>query len=168
MRSDRLRLPPLAALAVLGAIALAGCATAEAEPGAGKFLRAHEGEVRHTAEVTKTVEADVAGLSRPPSTAQLQALALAIHHARRAYLAAASWAVSENGEEEDIVHAEQELNEAAGAMLKAFTELRVYTQARRPAALAIAHVRIAEGRENWNQGITHLWYLAHRSGAPTI
>jgi hypothetical protein len=157
----------LPALIAAGAMLLMGCGTA-VEGGAETFRREHGAEARSAAAAIGNLSAGIAALGANPSTAQLEAVALEQHRARRRLLAAVSWTQLENGEEEGVSQAEREIHEAAGALLKAMTELRIYTQTRSPAALAAYRRQFAGGREYWNQGISQLWHIAKSSGPPTI
>lgn len=157
----------LAPLLLAGTIALAGCG-ATAEPGSDRFYREHSVEARSTAASIGAASAAVAALGTTPSKAQLEALALDAHRARRDLLAAVGWTVIEDGEEEGVSQATREIHEGAGALLKAMSELRLYTQNRSPAALAAYRHELSGGREYWNQGISQLWYVSKKSDPPRI
>ncbi len=161
--------PPrrLAPLLAIGALVLAGCGTTT-EKGSETFIREHSAEAGQAAGAVRAVTADVDGLSARPSAAALAAVVLAQHRTRRDLLAASKWTVSENGEEEGVSQAEKELNEATGALLQAMTDIRIYAEDRRPVALVHYRKELALGREYWDQGITQLWFVAHRAGAPKI
>jgi hypothetical protein len=151
----------------MAATALVGCG-ATTERGSEAFYREHSGEAARTAEATRALADEVAGLPAKPSAAQLEALAVEEHRTRRDLLAAAKWTVAENGEEEGVSQAEKEIYEATGALLKAMSDIRLYAQTRRPADLVGYRIEQASGREYWNQGITELWYVAHKSAPPKI
>jgi len=163
-RGHHLSLP---ALIAGGALALAGCG-ATTERGSESFYREHAGEAGQTAAAVRALAADVMRLPASPSRAALEALAVKEHHARRELLGVSKWVVSESSEEEGVSQAEKEIEEATGALLQAGTDIRIYAHDRRPVALANYRKQLALGREYWNQGITELWFVAHRTGAPRI
>ncbi len=146
---------------------MAGCG-AIAEPGAETFYTQHGREADRASRAVALVAADLSALPTRPSHANLEALATAASTARRTLLAAADWQVSENGEEEDVSQAEIEINEGAGAMLKAMAAIQQYAGAQSRAALALYRNDLNGGREHWNQGMAELWRLLRRSHPPTI
>jgi hypothetical protein len=156
-----------APLLAIVAIVLAGCG-ATTEPGSDKFYREHSAEARSAAASIAAASAELAALSKTPSKTQLEALALGAHRARRDLLAVVGWTVIEDGEEEGVSQATREIHEGAGALLKAVSELRLYSQNRSPAALAAYRHELPGGREYWNQGITQLWYISKRADPPKI
>ena len=157
----------LVALIGITVTVLSGCGTA-VEQGADGFRREHGAEARSAATAIGRLTAAVGALGGNPSAAQLESVELQQHLARRRLLAAASWTQLENGEEEGVSQAEREIHEAAGALLRAMTSIRLYTQTRSPAALAAYRQQFAAGREYWNQGISQLWHIAKVPGAPTF
>ncbi|HMD56476.1 MAG TPA: hypothetical protein VKG82_03285 [Solirubrobacteraceae bacterium] len=163
-RANRLHL----AVAILGALAVSGCASSSAQPGADVFYREHAGEAARAAAATRTVQAAVSRLSRPPTQTQLEQLSLDARRGRRDVVPASEWSVTENGEEEDVSQAELELNEGATAFLMAMAALRAYARAPRQSELAVYEDQLAHGRERWDQGIRQLWYLAHQPNPPTV
>ena len=162
-----LRRSRLVAAAVGASILLGGCG-ATVERGAGAFQREHGAEARQTAQAVNGVSSAVAALGAAPSGAQLEALLLAQHRARRRLLAADDWTPLEDGEEEGVSQAEREIHEGAGSLLRAMTDIRLYAASRRPGELAAYRQAFAGGREYWNQGISELWRVAKLSGPPTI
>lgn len=163
----RLRSTNLVALIGVAAIVLTGCG-ATVERGADTFQREHGVEARGAAQALHGVSAAVAVLGTTPTRAQLETVALEVHRAHRKLLAADDWTPLEDGEEEGVSQAEREIHEGAAALLKAMTDLRLYTQSNSPAALKAYRQDLAGGREYWNQGIRQLWYIAKLSGPPTI
>ncbi len=157
----------IAAALAGAAILLAGCGTA-AEPGSATFLREHGAEARRAAAAVTALSAAVEALPAKATRAQLEALALATHGAHRALLAAANWNVTENGEEEGVSQAEKEIHEGAEALLDAEADARLYALRGRPASLIGFRHELAAGREYWDQGISQLWYVAKKPGAPKI
>ena len=157
-----------AAAALLAAVALAGCATGSADPGADGFVRVHAAAAQRAAAAASALQAGVASLSRPPSASQLQALEVQARRARREIVPATEWDVNESGEEEDLSQAELELNEGAGSLMSASAALRAYARDPSASRLALYESELAHGRERWNQGVRQLWYLAHRAGPPTV
>jgi len=157
----------LTPLLAVGAIALTGCG-ATTERGSEAFYREHAGEAAEAAAATRALAANVAGLPATPSAKALEALAVDEHRTRRDLLAAAKWTVIESTEEEGVSQAEKEISEATGALLKAMTDIRIYTHDRRPVALADYNKELALGREYWDQGISELWHVAHKTAPPKI
>jgi hypothetical protein len=157
----------LATIAAATAIGMAGCGTI-AEPGAETFYTQHGGEAGRASSAVAHVTAHLATLPTRPSHANLEALAVAASIARRNLLAAANWPVSENGEEDGVSQAELEINEGAGAMLKAMTAIHQYAGTESRAALMLYRVDLNGGRERWNQGMAELWRLLRKSHPPTI
>jgi hypothetical protein len=157
----------LATIVVAIAIGMVGCG-ATAEAGAETFYTQHGGEAGRASRAVALVAAHLATLPTRPSRANLEALALAASTARRTLLAAANWTVSENGEEEGVSQAELEINEGAGAMLKAMTAIRRYSGTESQAALVLYRHDLNGGRERWNQGMAELWHLLRRPHPPTI
>ncbi len=166
MHRPRQRLA-LATIVAAIAIGMAGCG-ATAEPGAETFYTQHGGEAGRASRAVAHVAAYLATLPTRPSHANLEALAVAAGSARRTLLAAANWPVSENGEEENVSQAELEINEGAGAMLKAMTAIRQYAGTESRAALMLYRVDLNGGRGRWNQGMAELWRLLRKSYPPTI
>jgi hypothetical protein len=74
----------------------------------------------------------------------------------------------EGAEEEDLPRAETEATEAAGELASATSALQAYARAPSAAALASAQSELARGREQWNESISQLWYLAHASSPPIV
>jgi len=163
--------PPhrLALVTIVAAIAIGmvGCG-ATAEPGAETFYTQHGDEAGRASRAVALVAAHLATLPTRPSHANLEALAVAASIARRTLLAAANWPVSENGEEEGVSQAEREINEGAGALLKAMTAIHQYADTENRAALVLYRDDLKGGREGWNQGMAELWRLLRRSHPPTV
>jgi hypothetical protein len=156
-----------ASLMILATLLVGGCG-ATAEPGAETFYREHAGEARRAASSLAALQAAVGALGANPSGPQLEALALQVHRAHRALLAAVNWTPAENGEEEGVSQAEKEIHEGAQALLAATGELRLYALKRNPASLVAYRRQLGAGSEYWNQGIRELWYVAKRPDAPKI
>ena len=55
----------------------------------------------------------------------------------------------------------------ANDLAAAISALRAYARAPSAAGLARYQSELPHGREEWNQGISQLWYLAHKSNPPT-
>jgi hypothetical protein len=140
--------------------------------GASTFRGDHGAAAARVAAATKDVEADVARLSSHPSSAQLLDLAHAAALARRELVAAGEWAVAgqgeEGAEEEDVPRAETQVTEAATEMAGAMTALQGYARAPSTAALSRYASKLAPARQQWDEGISQLWFLAHAAGAPTV
>jgi hypothetical protein len=157
-----------AAAAVTGALGLAACSTGSADPGANVFVSEHVAATQKAAATVVALERAVAGLSRTPGPAELQALDVQARRARRDIAPASEWEVTESGEEEDLSQAELELNEGADSLLGASAALRAYARSPAPQPLARYRSDLARGREHWNQGVRQLWYLAHRPRPPFV
>jgi hypothetical protein len=164
----------LGAMAGLAA-ALAGCASSSIQTDATVFVSEHAGAAERAAAVIKTVEADASRLSSPPSNGQLERLARAAAAAHSNVVQASEWDVAKAGEggeegaeEEDLPRAETEAAEGANELAHAMSALQAYVRAPSAAALARYDGELAHGREQWDESITQLWYLAHASGPPII
>jgi len=154
--------------AVASCIALAGCAGAGAEPGAATFVRDHAVALAPAAAAVRRAEAQAAGLQLPLRDAQRTPLVHAAALARRSVVGVSEWSVDEKGQEEDLEQAEREVTEGAARLVNAMAALQVYTASPSSASLARYSAELARGREQWNQGIGQLWYLAHRADPPRI
>jgi hypothetical protein len=140
--------------------------------GASTFRGDHGAAAARVAAATKTVEADVARLASHPSSAQLLLLARAAALARRELVAAGEWDVpgqgEEGAEEEDVPRAATQVTEAANEMAGAMAVLQGYAHTPSTAALARYESKLAPARQQWDEGISQLWFLAHAAGAPTV
>jgi hypothetical protein len=139
--------------------------------GASTFRGDHGAAAVRVAAATKSVEADVARLSSHPGSTQLLLLGRAAALAHRELVAAGEWAVAgqgeEGAEEEDVPRAETQVTEAATEMAGAMTALQGYARAPSTAALARYASKLVPARQQWDEGISQLWFLAHAAGAPT-
>lgn len=167
MRLVRLRrgLLPLAALA---ALALGGCASTAAEPGAGTFYSQHHGAAVGAATAVRAMESRLAATPSGATRAQRAPLEAAALRAKRRMVPASEWAGPERGEEENLQQAETEVSEAAQDVLKAVRSLRRYARTGSASSLSSYRSQMVTAREKWNEGITQLWYLAHQHDPPTI
>jgi hypothetical protein len=140
--------------------------------GASAFREVHGAAAARVAAATKAIEVEVARLGGDPDSARLVPLGRAAAEARRALVVASEWDVAgageEGAEEEDVPRAESQVTEGASELAGALYALRAYTRAPSAAALARFERRLAPARQQWNEGISQLWYLSHASGAPTL
>lgn len=127
------------------------------------------------AAATNAVELRASRLSGAPASAsQLKRLARAAASARRAAVYAGEWSVAAGGEgggveeEEDLPRAETQVTEGANELARAVAALQAYARAPSAAALARYQNRLASAREEWDEGISEIWHLAHRSNPPTV
>jgi hypothetical protein len=171
VRSSRPQLG-LALIAVLAALAVAGCAAGSPQTGAKTFLDEHAGAAARLATSTKLVEAQIARLPSTPTRSQMALLARAATQARPALQAASEWSVAgageEGAEEEDVPRAETQVTEAAGELAAVMSALESYARAPSASALARNQSKLSAARGQWNEGISQLWYLAHSSHPPTL
>jgi hypothetical protein len=160
---------------IVATLVLSGCASSSIQTDASAFVAEHEITAARAATATEIVEAQLSRLPASPSASQLRELAGAAAQAHRDAVRASDWSVASSGEggeegaeEEDLPRAETEATEAANDLAKAMSELLTYT--RRPTAGTLARYesRFAHGREVWDESISQLWYLAHRSRPPTV
>jgi hypothetical protein len=149
-------------------VLFAGCASTGAEPGASAFFTAHAAAARSAATAADAAQAEFSKLSPAPTAMQLEALTRAAATAHRDLVIVSEWNTLQGGEEEDLQQSEIEVTEGATHLAGAMAALRIYASAPRRAALARYRSELAFGRSRWNEGIVQLWYLAHRSGAPTV
>jgi hypothetical protein len=162
----------LGALAAVTALGLAGCASSSTQTAATAFIHEHGGAAARAAAATKALELDVSRLSSAPTRSQLQRLARAAAEGRRDVVQAGEWNVTEGGEEgaeeEDLPRAEHETTEGASELANATSAAQAYARTPTAAALARYQRELARGREQWNEGISQLWYLGHRANPPTV
>jgi hypothetical protein len=168
-----------ARLAILGVgvalLALGGCGSSDIQTDANVFVGEHGTTAARAAAGVRAVDRELDLLSRPPTRAQLRRLGQAAARARRSALRAGEWDVSKNTEggeegveEEDLPRSETEATTAANELARAMSELEVYVRAPTGPALAAFRGKLAHAKELWNESITQLWFLAHRSGAPNV
>jgi hypothetical protein len=163
--------PRLGALLAL-ALACAGCAAGSPQTGAKSFYEEHATAATAVAAATRALEAEVSRLAAPPTRSQLATLARAVSQAHTSLEQVSGWRIAgqgeEGAEEEDVPRAETQVAEGAEELLGATSALGSY--ARAPSATTLAHYnsRLANGRISWNEGISQLWYLAHRSTPPKL
>jgi hypothetical protein len=167
--------PRLASLVAVAAVALAGCASTSIQTDATTFHKEHAASAAQVAATVKAVAGEVAQLSGPPTHAQLQRLARAAARAHRIVAQAGEWDVANSGEggeegveEEDLPRAETEATEGANQLAGAISALQTYVRAPSAAVLDEYQSKLARGREQWDESITQLWYLAHESSPPTV
>jgi hypothetical protein len=136
------------------------------------FRAEHGAEAARVATATKALEGQVARLRGDPRRSQLELLGRGAAQARRVLVAASEWDVAgagqEGAEEEDVPRAETQVTEGASELAGAMTALQSYARAPSATALARVEQKLAPARQQWNEGISQLWYLAHASGAPTL
>jgi hypothetical protein len=156
-------------MATLAVLTFAGCAPGQVQMDATAFVNEHVAAATRASAAAKAVEAQVSRLSRPPTGTQLERLARIAAEGRRNVVQVGEWNVAAEGvEEEDLPRAEAEVTEGANDLTDAMSALKVYARALSAAALARYVSELAHGREQWNGGISQLWYLAHRSNPPTV
>jgi hypothetical protein len=162
-------------MAAVAALALAGCASSSIQTDAGTFYEEHAAAARRAAAATGAVADDVSRLPSPPSPSQLQQIVPAAAQARRDDVQAGEWNIAKSGEggeegaeEEDLPRAETEATEAADALAGAMSALQTYIRAPSAAALAGYQSKLAHGREQWDESVTQLWFLAHKHGPPLV
>jgi hypothetical protein len=160
------------ALAAVVALGLSGCASSSVQTSAGAFIGEHGGGAVRAAAAAKAVEVEVSRLSRSPTRSQLQKLARAAGEGHRSAVQAGEWNVSEGGEEgaeeEDLPRSEHEVIEGADELANAMAAVQTYARAPSAAALARYRSALARGREQWNEGVSQLWYLGHKHNPPTV
>lgn len=164
----------LCLLAIVG-IALSGCASSSIQDDATTFLDQHGAAATRLAAASRLVEAEV---SRHPDLAtarQLETLGRATAQARRQVVQAGEWNIASSGEggeegleEEDLPRAETEITEAADELARAFSSLQTFVRRRSQPALSRYRTDLERGREQWDESISQLWHLAHRSAPPTV
>jgi hypothetical protein len=162
-------------LAVAAGLALAACASSSIQTDAVTFLDEHGREAVRDAQATRSVEAGASGLTRSTSRPKVHLLSRTAEIARRADVEAGEWNLANAGEggeegleEEDLPRAEVETTEAAGELATAMTALQAYLRTSAPDSLDRYRTELARGRERWNESVTQLWHLAHRSSPPTL
>jgi hypothetical protein len=159
-------------MAVLAGVPLAGCASGSPQTGAATFRGEHGAAAARLTASTRAVVGELAALAPTPTRAQLARLAQAASEAHGELVKASEWNVAgrgeEGAEEEDVPRAETQVTEGAGEAAGAMSALQTYTRAPSAAALASYRSKLANGRTEWDEGISQLWYLAHASDPPTL
>lgn len=108
-------------------------------------------------------------LASPPTEHQLTRVARAAQEAnKRIDEARSGWTVTESGEEEELSTIETQLTEGSDELKNAMAALVTYAGNPNAAALMPYTMHIKSGREQWNEGISQLWYLTKRSKPPTV
>jgi hypothetical protein len=145
-------------IALAGALLLAGCSDTSPQTSAAGFLEEHSRAAAHLAQMTRAVAAEVGGLDGAGSPSQLTRLARAASETHAYAVAASEW----------NIRASSQVAEGAGEVAKAMAYLKTYV--RTPRTLALRHYKgsLANARIDWNEGIAHLYFLAHRAHAPTL
>lgn len=140
--------------------------------GASAFHDEHAAAAVRLAAALKQVEADVSRLSSSPTRSQLGPLAQAAGEAHGNVAQAGKWSVAgqgeEGAEEEDVPRAETQVAEGADELANAMSSLQAYARAPSAGTRARYERELAAGRTEWNEGIFQLWFLAHKSNAPTV
>jgi hypothetical protein len=155
-------------------VGLAGCSSSTSVGGeASSFLREHASAATGTAAAARAVESEVARLSsRGSGSEALARLAREASRAHRAAVQASEWspaAGSEAGsEEENLERAEAQVTEGAEELARATAAIEGYARARGAAARARYASEMAHAREQWNEGVAQLWFLARRRNPPTL
>lgn len=164
--------PPLAVIAVIAGVVLAGCASGSPQTGAVAFRDEHAVAAARVATAAKTVALEISRLAATPTRTQLTLLARDAAQAQRDAAQADEWSVAgrgeEGAEEEDVPRAETQVTEGAGELAAAMSAAQAYARAPSTAPLAQYRSRLAGGQTQWNEGIAQLWYLAHASDPPTV
>ncbi len=169
------RLTLLAALACATGVALAGCASSSIQTDATAFLDEHGSAAVRITEANRSVEAAASRLTTPTSSSKRSLVSRAAEKARRGDVQAGEWDLASSGEggeegfeEEDLPRSETEATAAANELGRAMSALEGYLRNRSADALARYHSELGRGREQWDESITQLWHLAHRSNPPTL
>jgi hypothetical protein len=158
----------IGALTVVGALALAGCGSTGAEPGAAAFVNEHAAVALRAGGEAKAVEAAMARSSEALDAKQQAQLVLDAAKAHRDMAAASEWDDAEGGMEENLQQAEAESIEGASHLVIAMAAARDYASGHGAGALSRYRSQLAYGRQRWDEGVFELWHLAHRHDPPTI
>ena len=154
------------AAACLLPLALLGCGSGQS--GAKTFISEHGTEVVAVRESARNLTLAIDKLASTHGQNQLGEVArIAQEGHDRIAAAHAEWTTSESSEEEDLANAEVQIDEAAAELKNAMGQLVAYGNPSR-AALARYAKQLAAGREKWDEGVTEIWFLAHRRDPPTI
>jgi hypothetical protein len=164
------------AAVTLLAIALAGCATSSPQTAASAFVDEHLAGAARAAAAVNAGEVELTQLPSHPTRAQLDRLVRNAGAGREEIAAAGKWhtvvvsaeSSEEGGEEEDVPRAETQATQGAAELATAMSALQTYARAPGASALARYRSELATGREQWNEGISQLWHLAHTAHAPTV
>ncbi|MGD1059308.1 MAG: hypothetical protein ABR992_18055 [Solirubrobacteraceae bacterium] len=164
--------PRLGALLAVAALVCVGCAAGSPQTGAKNFYEEHATAASSIAAATKAVEGEVSSLPTSPTSSQLGTLAGAASQAHTSLKQVSGWKIAgqgeEGAEEEDVPRAETQVAEGAEELLSAMSALGSYARTPRASTLADYKSKLASGSISWNEGISQLWYLAHKSTPPKL
>jgi hypothetical protein len=154
------------------ALALAACSGSSSGREASAFIQEHGTAASRMAASTRTLELQATRASHSRGSAADARLAQAAVAARREVVKAGEWnpagGVEAAAEEEDLPRAESEVTDGADDLLDVVATIEAYARAPRASTLARYESELSRAREQWNEGISELWFLARRSGPPTI
>jgi len=154
---------------VVTALTFGACGSTSTRTDASAYLKEHLAAATHVAGATRAAQAEVSRLPRAPTQLQSQRVIRTAVAGHRDLVQASEWNVAaEGGEEEDLPRAEAGVTEGATELAHAMTALQAYARTPSAAALARYERELARGREQWNEGISQIWYLAGRSKPPTV
>lgn len=176
-RASRARLSRLLAGAVC-ALALSACSSDAASSAADRYVSEHESGATRAASAVRTLEGALRRARPDAEASRRQELERAAELARRAAVRAGEWSSAGSGEagsegepgseDEDLPRAEAQVTEGADQLAQAAVSVEAYERRAKPSARALSEAQLARGRELWNEGITQLWFLAHRRNPPTV
>ncbi len=153
----------------LAAIALAGCASGSAQPGAVSFFNEHGQQAARVGRSVRDVETEVRALAGPPTRQQLARLAGSAQRADEQIDEMRSgWSAPENVEAEELSTIEVQLYEGTSELKNAMAALVTYAGNPSAAALAPYTTHLKSASEKWNEGVTQLWYVLKRRSPPTV
>jgi hypothetical protein len=153
----------------VAALTFTACGSSSSQTDASAFLKAHLAGATRVAGSTRAVQAEVSRLSSAPAQRRAQRLMRAAAVGHRDLVQASEWNVAaEGGEEEVLPRAEAGVTEGATELAHAMTALQAYVRAPSAAALLRYERELARGREQWNEGIAQIWYLAGKANPPTV
>ena len=140
--------------------------------GARSFYEEHAKAAASIAVATKALELEISRLPTSPTRSQLTMLALGASQTHTQLLQVSDWKVAgqgeEGAEEEDVPRAETQVAEGAEELASAMSSLGSYARLPQAATIAKYRSKLAGGRASWNEGISQLWYLAHKSTPPKL
>jgi hypothetical protein len=157
-----------AALALAAATLLATACGAAPAPSAVKFVSERKLDAQRTQRAVGEARAALAGLSNPPSVAQLRRLRSSARIARERVNEVRVGLPTYEAAEEEVPIAESEAGTGSSELNAAMGELVRYARHPRARTLARYRVYFAQGSQRWNESMRQMWRLARQSHPPLL
>lgn len=153
-------------------LALAGCSGSSVQGEASTFIQEHGAAARRMAATTRTLEREASSVSRSIVASRSRRLARTAVTDHREVVLAGEWNPVQGAEaaieDEDLPRAESQVTDGADQLRSAVASIEAYVRLPRASTLARYEGELSRAREQWNEGISEVWFLARRAGPPTI